>query len=78
MADLNEAFGSVLAKYRRRPGLSQEALAFECDLHPTYISQMERGIKCPTLRTIFRIADALSVSPKKMIGDTERLLRTLS
>ncbi len=78
MADLNEAFGSVLAKYRRRSGLSQEALAFECDLHPTYISQMERGIKCPTLRTIFRIADALSVSPKKMIGDTERLLRTLS
>ncbi len=76
MADLNEAFGAVLAKYRRGAKLSQEALAFECELHPTYISQMERGLKSPTLRTFFLIAKALGVSPAKMVGDLDRLLRT--
>ena len=39
--------------------LTQESLAFECDLHPTYISQIERGIKSPTMGTFFRISEAL-------------------
>jgi len=75
MAELKEAFGSVLAKYRHRAGMSQEALAFECELHPTYISQIERGLKSPTLRSLFVLAGAMKVSPAAMIKDLEEMLQ---
>jgi len=47
----------VLAEVRREAELSQEELAFECDLHPTYISQLERGLKSPTVRTLVVLAE---------------------
>ncbi len=71
MSDLNKALGKVLAKYRQAARHSQESLAFECNLHPTYISQLERGIKSPTVRVIFLLASALGVRPSKLLQETE-------
>ncbi len=34
--DIARAFGEVLRRVRRNRGLSQEALAHECELDPTY------------------------------------------
>ena len=45
MSKLNRTVGKVIANLRREADSTQEALAFECDLHPTYISQIERGLK---------------------------------
>ncbi len=74
MADLNEALGEMLARYRHRANLSHEACAFECDLHPTYISQIERGLKFPTMRTLFLIGKALKVAPSQIVRDVEERL----
>ena len=38
------AFGRVLRERRLTAGITQEALAAQCGLHPTYISQLERGL----------------------------------
>lgn len=59
---LNDSFASVLKKLRIQKGLSQEELAFKANLHRTYISQLERGLKSPTLNTISILADVLDVS----------------
>ena len=52
---------------RKSLGLSQEGLAFECDIDRTYISKVERGIANPSLLIIFRIADVLKVEIKDLL-----------
>jgi transcriptional regulator with XRE-family HTH domain len=56
---LEQAFGRRLQDRRVKRGLSQEELAHESGLHRTYVSQIERGLKSPTLATIYAIASAL-------------------
>lgn len=52
---------------RKSLGLSQEGLAFECDIDRTYISKVERGIANPSLLILFRIADVLKVEIKDLL-----------
>lgn len=74
MPEIEEAAGRVLADRRRRAGLTQEELAFRCELHPTYISLLERGLKSPTLRVLFRLAAGLGESPATLVRAVERSL----
>lgn len=71
MYDLNRTLGGVIAELRRSNGVSQERLAFECDLHRTYISQLERGIKSPTIGVLFQIANALKARPSDIVKRVE-------
>ena len=68
---LERLFGQVLQQLRHKRGLSQEKLGFESDYHRTYISQLERGQKNPSLKAIFRLAKALGVKPSGMIRRIE-------
>ena len=56
-----------LIRLRRDRGWSQEALAFECGLHRTFIAHTERQARNISLDNIERIALALSV-PVYMLG----------
>jgi transcriptional regulator with XRE-family HTH domain len=69
-----DAFGHVLRTIRQSRSVSQEALAFEGGYHRTYIGQIERGEKSPSLRTIFDLAKALKSSPSDMIRQAEVIL----
>ncbi len=71
---LEELFGDVLREARKQRGLSQEALAFESGYHPTYISQLERGKKSASLKTIMSIADALKTPGSDLLSRVETLL----
>jgi len=64
MEDIKVIFGQRVRHYRKNKGLSQEKLAELCDLHPTYIGQLERGEKNASLETIMRVCEGLSVSPE--------------
>lgn len=55
-------FGQVLKKLRTAKGISQEEFALNVGLHRTYISQLERGLKSPSLRTIEKICRELDIS----------------
>jgi transcriptional regulator with XRE-family HTH domain len=68
-------FGTVLRKERAKVGLSQEALALAADVDRTFVSQIERGLRQPSLMTIWKLAGALEVSPSALIERTERLLK---
>jgi len=63
-----KAVGSVLRRVRLAAGLSQEGLARESDLHPTYISLLERGRATPTLRAVWVIAPAVGLRPSEFIA----------
>ena len=65
-------FGEILKELRAEVGLSQEDLAYESDLDRSFISMMERGLRKPTISTLFRIAKPLKKSPTEII----RILET--
>ena len=52
---------------REELGLSQEALADTCELHWTYIGQVERGQRNISLHNIIRIAEAVRVDPSELV-----------
>jgi transcriptional regulator with XRE-family HTH domain len=72
---LETFFGRVLKQIRQERGLSQEELGFRSGYHRTYISLLERGLKSPSLRTIFQLADALEVKPSEMILSVQDRLK---
>lgn len=74
MPELEKATGRVIARRRVAVGRSQEWLAEACHLHTTYVSQMERGLKSPTLRVLFRLAAAMEITPSSLVKGIEREL----
>lgn len=73
--EVNRAFGEVLRDCRTRQGLTQEALAAACELHVTYISQLERGLKSPSLATLLVLGSALKTSAAELVATTEVTVR---
>jgi transcriptional regulator with XRE-family HTH domain len=65
-------FGKVVRRHREALGFSQEKLADECDLHRTYISQVERGLKSPSLRSLILIAAALKSRASALMREVEQ------
>ena len=72
--DIARIFGEVLQELRRERGLSQEEFGFECELHRTYISLLERGKRIPSLTTIIQLAMALRVPPSEIVRRVESRL----
>lgn len=71
MKGLPVKFGKLLRELRVKKGLSQDELATDADLDRTYISLLERGMRQPTLETLFVLAKALNVSPSWMVSELE-------
>jgi transcriptional regulator with XRE-family HTH domain len=69
MEDVRHRLGSNLRKLRQVRGLSQEAFADEAGLHRTYISDLERYARNPTITVVDRIATALGVSIGALLDD---------
>lgn len=73
---IDKVFGAALKGLRAERNLSQEELSFRVGLHRTYISQLERGLKSPSLRTLQKICLALNIPLTKMVQTIEYELRT--
>lgn len=69
------AFGSTLQTLRLKQNLSQAELALSSQLDRTFISLLERGIRQPTLTTIFQLSDGLNIKPSELILEVEKKLR---
>lgn len=62
-----DAIGSRIRKTRRGKGLTLSQLAEQTGLSIGSISQVERGLVSPTIRTVYAIANALGVAPAAII-----------
>ena len=67
--DVRRRVGLNIKDLRKAKGLSQEALAFDCELHRTYISGVERGIRNPTVLILEKIATVLEVPTKQLLEE---------
>jgi transcriptional regulator with XRE-family HTH domain len=61
----------VLRRHRLQAGLTQERLAEATGLSRNYVSELELGAKSPSLRSIARLAAALTIRPHTLIQEAE-------
>lgn len=59
---LNADLGAALRGLRREQNRTIEEVAFIADVHPTYLSGIERGVRNPTWSRLYALATALGVS----------------
>ena len=62
-----EIFGAHLRGLREERGQTQRSLADRMGMKHPYISEMERGLKVPTLTTLIRLAVALECDVTDLI-----------
>jgi len=62
IADLKALLGVAIKTERSVQGLSQEELAERAGLHRTYVSDVERGARNPSIVSIEKVAQALKLS----------------
>lgn len=70
-SSLTVRIGLELADRRKAAGISQEAFAAACGLHRTYVSQLERGLKAPTVTTLEAVAKTLQVAVWELLRCAE-------
>lgn len=64
---LAQTFGRNVRQVRLERGLTLEALADEVGLAYTYVGQIERGQRNPTLDVVEKIAAALHTDPLRLL-----------
>lgn len=65
--DIQERLAKNLRLLRQAKGWSQEVFADEAGLHRTYISDLERGSRNPTISVVDKLATALGVTPGRLL-----------
>ena len=68
--DLCRVFGANVKRLRKEAGHTQEAFADLAGLARSYMSDVERGARNPTLRIVERIAAALGVKSAQLLEET--------
>lgn len=58
--------------YRYANNLSQEKLAEMCGFTSRYLTDIERGLHCPTINKIELIAKSLNLEPYELFQNPER------
>lgn len=64
--------GKAVKAVRTAQGLTQEDLAAKADLHPTYISDVERGARNPSWDVIARIAEGMEVPAATIAAEYDK------
>jgi CheY-like chemotaxis protein len=66
--DLKALLGAAIKAERSALGISQEELASRAGLHRTYVSDLERGARNPSLESVEKLAQALELSVPMLFG----------
>ena len=72
---LLQSIGHTIRTFRLDRGLSQESLADRANIDRSYMSGIERGLRNISILNIARIAAALDVSIRDLVGQVEVVRR---
>jgi transcriptional regulator with XRE-family HTH domain len=67
----NPELGRAIRRLRRSRGATIERLAHDADMHPTYLSGIERGVRNPTWDKLTALARALDIPMAAIAQDAE-------
>ncbi|MGE4303219.1 MAG: helix-turn-helix domain-containing protein [Novosphingobium sp.] len=65
--DIRQRLAFNLRRLRQHRGWSQEEFAHRADIHRTYVSDLERGARNPTVTVVDRLASALEVKVGELL-----------
>ena len=63
---MNMLFIKRLVEERKKNNLSQLDLALSADLSKNLVNLIETGKRSPSLRTVFKLCDALNINPGEL------------
>lgn len=66
--DVRLRLAKNMKRLRQAKGWSQERYAFEADIHRTYVSDLERGARNPTITVVEKLAAALDVTASELLA----------
>ena len=69
---MEEKFGKILRRLRNAKGWSQVDLAVRLEVARSHIGRLETGEKQPSLKMLFRLAEALEIPASAIIAEMER------
>ena len=70
MTDIRDVIKENVKTYRKKQHLSQAQLAEKAGISTTYIGEIETSRKYPSVKTLTKIAGALSVEPFRLLMNT--------
>jgi transcriptional regulator with XRE-family HTH domain len=65
------ALGEAVRRFRQEQALTIEVLADEAGLHPTYVSDIERGKANPSIAKLGAVATVLEIRLSELIAAAE-------
>lgn len=65
--DVVQLLGANVRQHRKLKGMSQEELGLEAGMERSYVSDLERGTRNPSVRALGRLADALGIEPHELL-----------
>jgi transcriptional regulator with XRE-family HTH domain len=63
--------GQNIRAERKRIGITQEALAERCDMHPVEVGRAERGVRDLRISTIAKLARGLQIPACRLLDGVE-------
>jgi transcriptional regulator with XRE-family HTH domain len=73
--EMRRAIGFAIRKHREAYGLTKEKLAEHSDIHRTYLADIERGARNPSIETIRRLCSGLGILPSQLFQTVEASLK---
>ena len=67
--DFRMAAGKIIRRERLKLGWSQEELAEKADLHPSFVGQLERGLRAASFKTLEHLGVIFGLKPADFLAD---------
>ena len=64
---LSYTLGMRIRDFRTERKMSQENLALTSGIHPDFLGKLERGERCPTIDTLYKICTGLKIPMSQLI-----------
>ena len=65
--------GERIRDFRVQRNMSQETLALASEIYPAYLGRLERGEKCPTVDTLYKISQGLKIPLSELLNITPEI-----
>ena len=72
--DIRQRLALNMKRYRAAKGWSQEQLAFEAGVHRTYVSDLERASRNPSITILDKLAAPFGITASTLVADVERAI----